>query len=116
MIIGGKVITNEADIDKSKVVISRHAIERFIQRMKENRQPLPESYGQAKEMLTKFFLNSWHKNTVDPVRRVKSLIDHGESFFFRYGNWLFPVAEIGNKNIKQLIVMTAIWDRQSRSR
>src|SRR3989338_5950192 len=110
MVIGGKVIASEADIDKSLVVISEHAIARFVQRLKENRQPLPATYTQAKEMLTKFFLHSWHKNAVDPVKRVKSLIDHGETYFFRYGNWLFPVTGIGDKNNKQLMVMTIIWN------
>lgn len=112
MIIGNKVIASEADINKSKVVISEHAIERFVQRLEENRQPIPESYGQAKEMLTKFFLNSWHKNAIGPVRRVKALIDHGETFFFRYGNWIFPIAGVGSQKYKKLMLMTAIWNPQ----
>lgn len=114
MIIDNRVIASEADIDKSKVVIGGHAIGRFIQRSRENRQPLPATYGQIKEMLTEFFLNSWHKNAIDPVRRVKSLIDHGESFFFRYGNWIFLVAGTVGKNTKQLMLITVIWNRQSR--
>ena len=114
MIIGSKVITSEADIEKSKVIICEHAIERFVDHLKERSLPLPKSYRQAKEMLAKLFVYSCHKNATDPVHKVKALIDHGETFFFRNGNWLFPVAGTKGKNAKHLILITAIWNRRLR--
>lgn len=108
MIINGKIITNEADIEKSKVVISEHAIERFLQRSKENhpKVPVPKNHYQAKEWLTNLFLGSYHKNAIDPVSRTKCLIDHGESFFFRNDRWQFVVR--GNNRYPNNLVMTTV--------
>ena len=103
------LFNGEEDIDKSKISISAHAVERFVQHSEENRQKVPDDYSEAEKMLRSLLMKADHKNAVSKVKRVKSIIDYKEEqFFFRKDRWQFIVAR-AKEDPSIFILRTVIW-------
>ncbi len=107
-----EIFRGEEDIDKSQIIITNHAVDRFYYRSKERGLRAPNDFEKSKEALRKLLNFSTHKNAVDKVGRVRSLIDHGEGYFFRNGRWQFVVTRNASESNKFSLVTVIYLSRE----
>ena len=100
--MASEIFRGEEDIDKSQIIITNHALEQFYKRsianglrrpttFEENGLRSPITYEKIKSELRGWLNGSTHKNAIDSVSRVKVIINHGESYFFRCQRWRFVI-------------------------
>lgn len=96
-------------IDCAKVVVTTHAIERFTEHSRAQKQKIPGNYREAETMIRDFLLRASHEKAIGPVERVRALIDHKEeTFYFRIGHWQFRIIR-SPKDFRTFILKTVVW-------
>lgn len=106
---GPETFSEAGDIKKEEVIITPHAIERFIQHCREQKQLMPANFREAEMMIRNHLLKSSHKKAIGPVERVRALIDHKEeTFYFRLGHWQFRIIR-APKNRNVFVLVTVVW-------
>lgn len=106
--MNSEIFRGEEDIDKSKVFITDHAVKRFRERSAKNGFKIPEMPEDARSEIRNLLTDSTHINAIDAVAKVKSIIDHGESYFFRCQRWQF-VLKRDRLNPNRFLMITVIY-------
>jgi hypothetical protein len=97
------------DIDKSRVVIRNHPVERFIDHSRAQKQKIPANYREAETMIRNLLLQASHEKAIGQADRVRALIDHKEeTFYFRFVHWQFRIIR-SPKNRDAFILKTVVW-------
>ncbi len=109
--MASEIFRGEENIDKSQIIITHHAVEQFHKRSGRRGLPAPNDFEKLKEIIRKLLNYSTHKNAIDKVARVRCLIDHGESYFFRNGRWQFVVKRSKSESGK-FVLVTVIYLQQ----
>ena len=105
------IFRGEEDIDKSQIIITKHAVEQFYKRSVLNKQQVSNDFEKIKEIIRKLLNLSTHKNAIDKLGRVRCLIDHGESYFFRNQHWQFIVHRSKSEPDK-FVLVTVVYLQQ----
>lgn len=123
----------EEDIDKTKIIISDHALQRFSEHLKDHLKTeqtknltknqkkefrekfgfsievMPDNSEQVKTLLRKLLHYSTHKNTSWKGERMQSYFKYREeTFFLRNRGWQFRLIQ-SKENPDVFILKTAIW-------
>jgi|GEM_PF-2580593 len=117
----------EQDIDKSKIIITTHAVARFMEHIRKdmnyfNKIPrkhqnkiigfhpltITMNVNYCAGLLKRLLNESSHVNAANPLTRTFSVMKYKQNvFFFRYGRWQFRV--IYDKGKREFVLVTAVW-------
>ena len=117
----------EEDIDKSKIIITGHAVDRFLEHIKKDLNSLgkmsrkrqnkfigfypltiPKTADFCAKLIRQLLNKSSHITAASPIKRTISVIKYKRDiFFFRYGRWQFRVIHDKEKN--RFVLVTVVW-------
>lgn len=107
--LNSEVFRGEEDINRSKVVFTSHALKRFFQRFREQKQVRPSDFLKVSDWLRELLLKADFKNAVSKAYRVQRIIEYKEElFFFRNYRWQFVIARCRIKP-DRFVLKTVIW-------
>ncbi len=104
------------DIDKSQIIIRRHAKLRFMEHLNEVREKfgfwpekLPDNLAQAEITIHKLLLNATHKNASWSSQRIRAIMEYDEqTYFLRNGRWQFRIIH-GKEKLWSFVLKTVVW-------
>ena len=109
-------LTTEADIDKSKVIITDHAVFRFLEHRKSLGSREITNYAKAVGKIRKLFLKSKHLNAINADTRKEKDARYGErGFYFRNWRWFFVVIKAEKGFLMKTLTLMGNWTDEANS-